>query len=61
MSHTPSKFVVVNFRNTASVCVRYLQYYIIICTVLLLHLVSQNHVDKLHLLIEQPEQAAHQT
>ena len=39
----------------------YVIYCIIICTVLLRHLVSQNHVDKLHLLIEQPEQAAHQT
>lgn len=51
-----------HFQSTASVCVCNIIYNImIICTVLLRHLVSQNHVDKLHLLIEQPEQAAHQT
>ena len=52
-----------HFRSTASVCVCFVIYniHVIICTVLLRHLVSQNHVDKLHLLIEQPEQAAHQT
>ena len=47
--------------ETVCVCFVIYNIHVIICTVLLRHLVSQNHVDKLHLLIEQPEQAAHQT